>query len=147
MIMIQKIATFTLALFLISILSPVEVLAAKKRVSRGGTTAPSQKTRTQGVQSSVRLKADRRGLLLKLSGFNNITSVSYQITYTSNGVPQGVMGTVQPPFAGTEQRELLFGTCSGNVCRYHTNIRDARLVVTSKLKSGSTIRKPYRIKV
>jgi len=145
--MVKKISLVILAAFLLVIAFPTEVLAAKKRTSRGegkGTTVG--KTTSRGVQSSVRLKPNRLGLIMTLSGFNNVTSVSYQLTYTANGVPQGVMGTVQPS-RGTETRELLFATCSGNVCRYHTNIRDARLVITSKLKSGLSVRKPYKIKV
>jgi hypothetical protein len=143
---VKKISIFILAAFLLAIASPGEVLAAKKRVSRGKAGTTVGKTTTRGVQSSVRFKPNRLGVILTLSGFANITSVSYQLTYTANGVPQGVMGTVQPS-STTETRELLFATCSGNVCRYHSNIRNARLVVTSKLKSGVTVRKPYRIKV
>lgn len=142
--MVKKLAILIFLLVFL-VFSPTEVLAAKKRVNRGGTTVTSG-TVSRGVQSSVRLKANRLGLILTLSGFGNVTSVSYQLTYTTNGIPQGVMGTVQPS-GGIETRELLFGTCSKNVCRWHTNIRDARLIVTSKLKSGLTIRKSYRIRV
>jgi len=141
----RKIGLFTLILIIGCFFFPVKVLAAKKRISRGGTTVTSG-TISRGVQSSVKLKSNRLGLILTLSGFGNISSVSYQLTYTTNGIPEGVSGTIQPTGA-TETRELLFATCSKNVCRWHTNIRDARLVVTSKLKSGLTVRKPYRIKV
>ena len=141
----RKIGLFTLILIIGCFFFPAKVLAAKKRTSRGGTAVTSGTT-SRGIQSSVKLKANRLGLILTLSGFGNISSVSYQLTYTTNGIPEGVSGTIQPTGA-TETRELLFATCSKNVCRWHTNIRDARLVVTSKLKSGLTVRKPYRIKV
>jgi len=141
----RKIGLFTLILIIGCFFFPAKVLAAKKRTSRGGTAVTSGTT-SRGVQSSVKLKANRLGLILTLSGFGNISSVSYQLTYTTNGIPEGVSGTIQPTGA-TETRELLFATCSKNVCRWHTNIHDARLVVTSKLKSGLTVRKPYRIKV
>lgn len=141
----RKIGLFTLILIIGCFFFPARVLAAKKRTSRGGTAVTSG-TISRGVQSSVKLKSNRLGLILTLSGFGNISSVSYQLTYTTNGIPEGVSGTIQPTGA-TETRELLFATCSKNVCRWHTNIRDARLVVTSKLKSGLTVRKPYRIKV
>ena len=141
----RKIGLFTLILIIGCFFFPAKVLAAKKRTSRGGTAVTSGTT-SRGVQSSVKLKANRLGLILTLSGFGNISSVSYQLTYTTNGIPKGVSGTIQPTGA-TETRELLFATCSKNVCRWHTNIHDARLVVTSKLKSGLTVRKPYRIKV
>lgn len=142
----RKIGLFTLILMIGCFFFPAEVLAAKKRTSRGGGTTGTRTTTSRGVQSSVKFKSNRLGLILTLSGFGNVSLVSYQLTYTTNGIPEGVSGTIQPTGA-TETRELLFATCSKNVCRWHTNIRDARLVVTSKLKSGLTVRKPYRIKV
>ena len=122
------------------------VLAAKKRLrrGRGGTTV--RRTYTRGVKASVSFRPDRRGLLINFSGFGNVASVTYTLTYNSNGIPQGAGGTATPATAG-EQRELLFGTCSGGVCRFHSNITNARLVIDSKLSSGLIVRKPYRIKV
>ena len=144
--MLKKIAILFIILSLFLSI-PLEIWAAKPRITRGKTTTVSKTSSSTGrVTSSVKLRADRKGVLLNLFSLNNATSVSYQLTYTTNGIPQGVMGTVKPT-GTTETRELLFGTCSGNVCRYHTNIREARLVVTSKLKSGKTTRKPYRLKV
>ena len=123
------------------------ILAAKKRPSRSsGDGAPVRSYYTRGVRTAVRFRPDRRGLLINFSSFDQVASATYSLTYTANGVPQGVSGTVTAATGG-EQRELLFGTCSGGVCRYHTNITNARLVIESKLKSGSIIRKPYRIKV
>lgn len=74
------------------------------------------------------------------------TSVSYQLTYTANGISQGVMGKIDPKLEPTAIRELLFGTCSAGVCTYHQNIQGMRLKIISKLKSGLTIIKPYRVK-
>ena len=129
---------------------PSDARAAKQRPPRGSTktTAPVGKTssNTRGVKAQIRFRADRRGLLINFSEFNNINSVTYVLTYTSNGVPQGVRGTVTAETA-TDQKELLFGTCSHGVCRYHTNITNAHLIIDSKLSSGLIIRKPYRIKV
>lgn len=123
------------------------VWAAKKRPPRDSSSGqPVTRTYTRGVRSSVRFRPDRLGLLINFSGFGNIVSVTYTLTYNANGIPQGAMGTVTPETAG-EQREVLFGTCSHGVCRYHTNITNARLVIDSKLSSGLVIRKPYRIKI
>jgi hypothetical protein len=134
--------TFSLLFFSLNI-----ALAARKRPPRkSGSGAPVRTYYTRGVRASVRFRSDRRGLLINFSGFNNIASVTYSLTYTANGIPQGVSGTITAETAG-EQRELLFGTCSGGVCRYHTNITNAKLLIDSKLYSGTTIRKPYRIKV
>jgi len=133
-------------------LLPSNVRAAKLRPPRGSESSQAKTTvrrtysPTRGIKTSVRFRPDRRGLLINFSGFDNITSVTYALTYTADGITQGVRGTVTAETVG-EQRELLFGTCSPPVCRYHTNITNARLVIDSNLSSGIIIRKPYRIKV
>lgn len=126
--------------------SPTGAQAAKQRLRReqGGTTV--RRIYTRGARASVKFRPDRRGLLLSFSGLGSAVSITYTLTYTGNGMKQGVTGTVTPETAG-EQRELLFGTCSHGVCHYHQDIKDARLVIDSKLSSGLTVRKPYRIKV
>lgn len=126
--------------------------AAKSRPPRGSTQkrASTSVRRTysssRGIKTSVRFRSDRRGLLVSFGDFGNVVSATYSLTYTANGIPQGIEGTVTPDTAGG-QRELLFGTCSHGVCRYHDDISNARLVIDSKLSSGLVIRKPYRIKV
>lgn len=146
----RRIITALLALSLISLFLCFPSLAAKQRPPRGwkstSQTPARTYTRTRGVKTSVRFRSDRRGLLINFGEFGNVVSVTYTLTYTSDGVAQGAMGTVAPESAG-QQREVLFGTCSAGVCRYHTNIQNARLVIDSKLSSGLTVRKPYRIKV
>jgi len=130
---------------------PLPAQAAKIRLKRGGTssggtaTAPRASS-SRGVSTKVRFRSDRRGVLINFGSFQNISSVNYTLTYTSNGVSQGAMGTATPATAG-QQREVLFGTCSGGVCRYHSNITNARLIIETKLNSGVRVRKPYRLKV
>jgi hypothetical protein len=144
--MIRKSIILGLILFLLAFSFNL-ALAAKKRPPRSsGGGAPVRSYYTRGAHTAVRFRPDRRGLLINFSGFNQVASVTYSLTYNANGIPQGVSGTVTAATAG-EQRELLFGTCSGGVCRYHTNITNARLIIDSKLYSGAIIRKPYRIKV
>lgn len=143
----RKLFIFSATLLFLSILSANPACAVKRRPPRGsGMVAPVTRTYTRGVRASVQFRPDRRGLLINFSGFGNIVSVTYTLTYNSNGIPQGAGGTATPATAG-EQRELLFGTCSGGVCRFHSNITNARLVIDSKLSSGLVVRKPYRIKV
>ena len=88
-------------LFLIAgffFLWPSDVQAAKRRPPRGSTrtTAPVRRTSssTRGVRTQVRFRADRRALLVNFSSFNNAVSVTYSLTYTSNGKAQGIRGTV-----------------------------------------------------
>lgn len=124
---------------------PQPILALKTRVRMISTGV--SRTVSGRVTSSVRFKSGRNGIIISLSGLSNAESVSYELTYNTNGITQGAMGTISNITNSTDSRELLFGTCSGGVCRYHTNITNAKLIITSKLKSGTTTRKSYRLKV
>lgn len=129
------------------LLWPSSAWAAKARTSRGSGATVSSGTATTGrVVSSVKFKANRLGIIVSFSGLNNAATVTYELTYTAAGIPQGARGTVSSA-GNVATRELLFGTCSKNVCRWHTNITNARLVVTAKLNSGLTTRKSFRLRV
>lgn len=118
-------------------------IAARSRVrpGAGGNVVSS------GVSSSVRFRSDRRAVLINLANLNKAISITYSLTYTANGIAHGAQGTVSPAGETSTTRELLFGTCSKNVCTYHYNITNARLEIKSKLKNGIITIKPYRLKV
>ena len=125
---------------------PKTALALKVRTKRGGSGGGSYLLSNR-VNYSVRFNPNRTGIIISFSGLTNATSVNYSLSYNANGIPQGAMGTITNQEVSVDTRELLFGTCSGGVCRYHTNITNAKLVITSKLKSGYTTRKTYRIRI
>lgn len=103
-----------------------------------------------------KLRADRRALNVSFSNLQNASLVSYLLIYKhsfegfdpykTNGQEEGAMGGIKLNSKSTSQ-ELLFGTCSKNVCRYHTGITDARLEVSYTLKNGKKYLKKYKIKV
>jgi hypothetical protein len=142
--MFKKLVVFLLILTFFSF--PQTALALKVRTKRGGSTGSSYLLSNR-VNYSVRFNPNRTGLIISLSGLTNATSVTYSLNYDANSIPQGAMGTITSPEVSTDTREVLFGTCSGGVCRYHTNITNAKLIITSKLKSGYTTRKTYRIRI
>ena len=145
--MIKKLA-FILLLIISFFFLTNKVMAAKPRTSRGSSGGSLVNYGTSGrVTTSVRFRGDRRAIIINFAGLNNATSVSYSLTYNSNGIPQGAIGTITKISGFSDSRELLFGTCSHGVCRYHTGITDARLVITSKLKSGLTTRKSYKLNI
>lgn len=114
--------------------------------------AKSQKATGKAVTSSSitvspRLRADRKALLVSFGNLQNATSVSYTLTYTHDGQEEGAGGSVNPADGNTASRELLFGTCSSGVCRYHSGISNMKFEVTAQLKSGKKIVKRYRIRV
>lgn len=145
--MARKLITFfLLAVFFLAL--PPAALALKARTSRGGSGSSGGSYYISGrVGSSVKFNAGRNGIIIYFSGLTNASSVNYSLSYESNGLSQGAMGTISNITTSTDTRELLFGTCSGGVCRYHQNITNAKLVITSKLRSGYTTRKTYRIRI
>ena len=100
-----------------------------------------------GIGVSPKLRSDRRALIVYFSNLQNATAISYLLTYTTNGQEEGARGDLNLKGLSTTTSELLFGTCSKNVCRYHTNIKDARLEVTYASKAGKKYLKRYKIKV
>ena len=105
------------------------------------------KTSGSGIGISPRLRADRKALLAYFSNLQNAKSVSYQLAYTTNGQEEGAGGSLTLDGGTTATRELLFGTCSKNVCRYHTNITNMRFEVNYTLTNGKKYLKRYRIRV
>ncbi len=100
-----------------------------------------------GINVSPRLRFDRRALLVYFSNLQNATSVSYTLTYDTSIQPEGAIGSLNLKGTTSASQELLFGTCSKNVCRYHTNISNMRLEVTYISKTGKKYIKRYKIKV
>ena len=135
---------FTLALLLFySLALLASPVSAKKRIGSG--------TNTSVVSSGPfavypRLTKDRKALLVTFSNLNAISSFSYELTYLGSGIDQGVFGQVTPKGENSTSRELLFGTCSHGVCRYHTGIKNMLFVVKATLKNGQTLTKKYRVK-
>lgn len=134
----------TIIIILSFLLSSIQLAnAARSRFRKKNT--PTAPTVSRGVKSSVKLRSDRRGLLINFSNFSQLESGRYELIYESNGITQGAGGSII--LNDTSTKEILFGSCSGTVCNYHTNISNARLSIISKLKDGTTVLKPYRIKL
>ncbi|MBI3384609.1 hypothetical protein HY030_00235 [Candidatus Gottesmanbacteria bacterium] len=137
---------FFLIFSLITLISPTSLLAAKKHVKSTTPAAPAATTGGLSV-SSVKLRSDRLALLVTFLNLNDLRDVSYSLTYSGSGVDQGVQGSIAPSGQGSTSRELLFGSCSKNVCVYHQNIKNMRLVITAQTTSGKSIVKKYLVKV
>lgn len=130
-------------IIVLSVIFPNKIQAAKKFSPKKMAVGKSY---SAGIPASVRYRPDRQGILLSFLNFNGIDSVSYSFTYITNGITQGAGGTITAENNPTSQRELLFGTCSSGVCRYHQNLTSARLTLTAKYTNGRTATKVYRIK-
>lgn len=105
------------------------------------------KTAGSGINISLKLRADRRALIVYFSNLQNAKSVSYSLTYETSTQQEGAMGALNLTGASNTSQELLFGTCSKNVCRYHTGIKNAKLEVSYTTQANKKYLKKYRIRV
>ncbi len=113
-----------------------------------GKQTVSAKTTGTNIGVSPKIRTDRNALIVNFSNLQNATSVSYLLTYKQgNSQQEGAGGVITLNGSSTDTAELLFGTCSKNVCRYHTNIADAKLEVTYTNKSGKKYLKRFKIRV
>ena len=101
---------------------------------------------SSGLIVSPKLRGDRRAIVLTLSNLQKVKNVTYTLMYQTDGVDQGVGGTLDSSSGSSVTRELLFGTCS-DVCRYHSDITNMKLEIISELPNGRQTLKRYRIKV
>ncbi|MCL4374239.1 hypothetical protein M1523_00085 [Patescibacteria group bacterium] len=102
---------------------------------------------SSGVITSPRLRADHGALIVYFANLQNAASVSYTLMYQSNGVDQGVGGTLDSSAGSSVTRELYFGTCSSGVCRAHSGLANMKLEITIDLTNGHKILRRYRIRV
>jgi hypothetical protein len=76
-------------------------------------------------------RADGHAVNLEISKLTGITTVSYEMIYQTKTQQEGTLGTPidLKPGETSLERELLFGTCSKNVCRYHEGVESGSLTV------------------
>lgn len=111
-------------------------------------TSVATSSKTKGVNVSVKFRGDRRAIIVTFSNLSIASSVNYTLSYSTRRTTQGASGTINPSASpDPTSRELIFGTCSHGVCRYDTGITNARLVVTTTLKSGKKVVKSFKLKV
>lgn len=130
-----------LTLFFFTNTAHAKTLPQAKKASSKVTTVKSA-----GIFVTPRIRADRKAVTVYFSNLQNAKNVSYALTYNTAQQQEGAMGALNLN-SSNQPQELLFGTCSKNVCRYHTGIKDAKLEVSYALKSGKKYLKRYRIKV
>lgn len=116
-----------------------KVLPQAKAASRTGS--PNK----QSISIFPGLRADRRALNLSFANLQNASSVSYLLTYQTSSQDEGAMGSLN--LNGPNSVELLFGTCSKGICRYHTGVHNVKLEVNYTTKSGKKYIKRYKIRV
>lgn len=100
----------------------------------------------KATYATARLSRGTNSVVVSFNAKSNIQKFSYVLSYTANGIPQGVVGTFIPSGAGSESRDLYFGTCSHGVCTPHYGITGASLTITTTLTGGATYIKRFVLK-
>ncbi len=142
----KKILTLFLLVFTLFIFSKNAEAKVLPQAHKGKPVV-TPTTSTSGIGIYPYLRADRRALIINFSNLQNATSVSYLLTYKTSTQEEGAQGTLILNGSSSQSVELLFGTCSKGVCRYHVGIKDAKLEVTYTLKSGKKYIKRFKIKI
>lgn len=137
----MRLKTLLAIVLTVFIFSPSLVLA-KKKITRRPQVKPT--TQTSQAWNKLKLRSDKKAVLLVLGGMRHVDSLSYSLTYTADSIPQGIE-SYHTPKDGNTQKELVFGTCSGSDCTYHQNITDMEFQVKFELKDGQTITRRYQI--
>lgn len=91
------------------------------------------------VVQVTRSKIKDNTVVLSVSGMGNkVRSIAYELSYTSEGIVQGV--TSKPlDVAGKDsfvRDDIYLGTCSRNVCRPHAGIKSISVVLEFTNASG-----------
>lgn len=100
-----------------------------------------------GPYASARLRGDRLALVLTVGNLQKATNAVYTFMYQTAGVDQGVSGSLDSSSGNTVTRELLFGTCSSGVCRYHENLTNMKLEVNFELPNGKHLIKRFKVRI
>ncbi len=106
--------------------------------------APAKKTNVV-VTSSV--AKNKQSVSLYLANLQKTATVTYSLSYLTNGKSEGAGGTIKTKGKYSLSRILLFGTCSNKVCRYHKKIKDAVLTVVISFQNGTTVTKNFKLRV
>ena len=146
-IIMKKLYIATVILAAIFFLLPYGVVAKTLPQAKAAASAKKTSAGSSLVGVTPRLRKDRKALVVYFRNLGKVRSVSYALIYQTNGKDEGAMGSVDPAAANSTSRELLFGTCSAGVCRYHTGITNMRFEVTIELLSGKKYLRRFRIKV
>lgn len=140
---------YLLIIFLVLIALFTKTIHAQRLLpqAKNMSQTSSGTIKPNGITVYVRLRNDRNALLFTLGNLSVVKTVSYNLFYITNGKEEGAGGTVAVQDIKTVSRELLFGTCSAKVCKYHTNITNMKFEVETTLLTGRKTIRRYKIKI
>lgn len=107
------------------------------------TTEAASKVKNPAVVA--KMAKNKRTASATFSNLKNVKSISYQLTYSSTKGNQGASGTITTGKSTSLSRTITLGTCSNKVCTYHQGVKNGKLNVTFKLKTGGSITKTVKL--
>jgi hypothetical protein len=124
-------------------------VAEAKVLPQAAKSSAKAVVRSTGTTIGVypKLKPDRKAVIVNFTNLQNAKSVSYMLVYKHDGQEEAAMGALNLTGQTTDKVELLFATCSSGVCRYHRNVKDARLEVSYTSTNGKKYLKKFKIRV
>ncbi len=110
--------------------------------------ATPKKAKQQIQQAKVHTQYLKKlnSVSLWFDGLHNVESIEYTLSYKSNGVTQGVSGTIEDKSFHNHadiSRKIQLATCSTNTCANHKNITDLKLEVSFTYENGKVVTKTY----
>ena len=115
--------------------------------SKGVTGKIVSKSTGSTIGVYPNLAANRRSVTVNFTNLQNAKSVSYLLIYKTSAQEEAAGGALNLKGQSSDKIELLFGTCSSGVCRYHAGVNNARLEVSYTSVNGKKYLKKYKIKV
>ena len=109
-------------------------------------TKPKSNSSAGSISASAQYIKSKNIVRIFFSNLKGVKKITYILTYQGNGVGQGIEGSFSPGKKTSFSQDLYLGTCSGKVCRSHTNIKNIQLEVTTKYTSGKSSSKTYKVK-
>src|SRR5262245_38881223 len=101
-----------LILVMLALIFAPTIEAAKARVRKPTNKAVSA---VSTCYSKAKLSRGTNSVPVTFLNLTRVAKVTYTLSYTANGVEQGVVGSITPTGQATDTRDLYFGTCSHGV--------------------------------
>lgn len=130
------VALFVFTILAFSLIPQTVVHAAAKKTPKKANVAVS-----------TYVTPNKQSVTLYLANLQKTKIVQYELSYTTDGKPEGAGGTIATKGKYSLSRKLLFGTCSNKVCRYHKKIKNAVLTVIITFQDGTSMTKTFKLRV
>ncbi|MEK7518216.1 MAG: hypothetical protein AAB583_06765 [Patescibacteria group bacterium] len=129
----------------ILIISIVFVLFFSQLYTVYGATR-SKKTSAPSVSTSAQFIKAKNAVRVFFGNLKGVGKITYVVTYSANGINQGIEGSLIPGKKTSLTSMLYLGTCSGKDCISHKNIKNIQLEAKIKYTNGKTLSKIYKVK-